>query len=537
MAGTRIQKIGIFNWKCFKNESEFDLSHITLLAGKNSSGKSSLIKALLTFLQTQRFQTLKEPSCDLVLNGPLVENGPAESILNDVNKPLKFSFYFSMSDRTDVERESGGNDITGDFVFSANLLYKNAPKGLGLTGFRFNYDDGADNFGNYCGSCEYVRNGAVYVESARLEGKKHLTDFAKGAVFPENARIITTSSIFELIENWVAQLQGLFNRGKDKPIGRSKDIISIVTHAAYSYIQSSNQISEDKDAVPDWVLRKFNDNYEEICELMFKRLQDSTLKEIPAEKYYGFDYYVWHIDEKIKPTIAEPFRDFSARINSIVYIGPLRSKPQQVYQFSEVYGNAYDSANIYVVEEIYRLIQEKRKSELVKILYALGLAKGIDVIRHGFGYELLIEPMGIDRKVHINDMGFGFSQILPILVFSITKSDSVIIIEQPELHLHPDLQFRLGQYLGKISRKNGNQYIIETHSDHIVNAIRLAITKRELKKEDVRMYFANDPGDFRSVEVDESGSFADWPAGFFDQASKISEQIFIASLKKRHGKQ
>ncbi len=120
--------------------------------------------------------------------------------------------------------------------------------------------------------------------------------------------------------------------------------------------------------------------------------------------------------------------------------------------------------------------------------------------------------------------GFGLTQILPIMVaaLSANKSD-IILIENPEVHLHPAGQALMGQFLADVARA-GIQVVVETHSDHVLNGVRRAVKARQLKSEQVAIHFFRPPSDeatqILSPTVDDSGNIDDWPEGFFDQFDK-----------------
>ena len=120
--------------------------------------------------------------------------------------------------------------------------------------------------------------------------------------------------------------------------------------------------------------------------------------------------------------------------------------------------------------------------------------------------------------------GFGLTQILPIVVaaLSATQSD-IILIENPEVHLHPAGQVLMGQFLADVAHA-GIQAVVETHSDHVLNGVRRAVKTRRLNAEQVAIHFFRSPSDeitqVLSPTLDDSGNIDDWPEGFFDQFDK-----------------
>ncbi|HFI0901698.1 DUF3696 domain-containing protein [Streptococcus suis] len=127
------------------------------------------------------------------------------------------------------------------------------------------------------------------------------------------------------------------------------------------------------------------------------------------------------------------------------------------------------------------------------------------------------------------NVGFGISYMLPIIVQGLYLSilnngdghDRVLIVENPEAHLHPYGQSKIGQFLAELSHKGGVQVIVETHSDHVVNGIRLYNLRNNNTESQFAMYYFDKQGGEQKIfpiGLDSSGEILDWPKGFFDQA-------------------
>ena len=126
------------------------------------------------------------------------------------------------------------------------------------------------------------------------------------------------------------------------------------------------------------------------------------------------------------------------------------------------------------------------------------------------------------RPVHI---GFGLTQVLPIVVAAMSASkDDLLLIENPEVHLHPAGQAEMGRFLAEAAAA-GVQVVIETHSDHVLNGIRRAVKSNTLRPDDVALHFfrprrngeADGSAQVESPHLDADGNIDSWPDGFFDQ--------------------
>jgi predicted ATPase len=113
-------------------------------------------------------------------------------------------------------------------------------------------------------------------------------------------------------------------------------------------------------------------------------------------------------------------------------------------------------------------------------------------------------------------VGYGVSQALPILVDTLQLSSALFLLQQPEVHLHPRAQAALGSFFAKRISK-GKQFIIETHSDYLVDRIRMEIRRKQLKPEDVSLlYFERKKSSatIHNINLDSNGAIVDPPPGY-----------------------
>lgn len=132
-----------------------------------------------------------------------------------------------------------------------------------------------------------------------------------------------------------------------------------------------------------------------------------------------------------------------------------------------------------------------------------------------------------NRIMNAYNVGFGYSYILPIVVSAlIAKEGNIIIVENPEAHLHPEAQVRLTYLLAKLVSR-GVQVFIETHSEHVVNGLRLAALKPEyrLSNDDIKIYFFDEDYSIKSLDIEKNGRINNWPKRFFDQYQRELAEI------------
>jgi len=144
---------------------------------------------------------------------------------------------------------------------------------------------------------------------------------------------------------------------------------------------------------------------------------------------------------------------------------------------------------------------------------------------------ILTLEMNADGSAHYHrpmNVGFGYSYALPILIAGlVARRGEILIVENPEAHLHPLAQSRMGEFLATVSRA-GVQVFVESHSDHILNAFRLAVKERWIEGEALNvLYFRrHDVDPIVRVIVEADGRIPHWPDGFFDQRTQEFFRLF-----------
>ena len=124
------------------------------------------------------------------------------------------------------------------------------------------------------------------------------------------------------------------------------------------------------------------------------------------------------------------------------------------------------------------------------------------------------------------NVGFGLTQVLPIVIAALSATEGdILLIENPEVHLHPAGQALMGQFLGEVANA-GAQVIVETHSDHVLNGVRRAVKGGKLTPTQVALHFfrprSPQAAQVVSPQLDASGNIDVWPEGFFDQFDRDS---------------
>lgn len=238
---------------------------------------------------------------------------------------------------------------------------------------------------------------------------------------------------------------------------------------------------------------------------------------------------------------------------SVHYLGPLRAGPSALQQE----GQAGRVATLGISGEYAIAVLSQRQNEIVKCpvalsvteemtlleavnhwINALGVASSLDIHQRGrMGLELEVKDLQDTGNRDLSAIGVGVSQLLPVIVLClVAEPGELILIEQPELHLHPAPQQVLADFFIGVMQ-SGRQVVIETHSEYLIDRLRLRVAEdfSGSLTEQVDVYYASrrhGETEFEELNIDEYGNFHTWPEGFFDQAGNDSENILQAALRK-----
>ncbi len=253
--------------------------------------------------------------------------------------------------------------------------------------------------------------------------------------------------------------------------------------------------------------------------------------------------------------------------SGIRYLGPLREEPRAAYPDSPEGDDTYVGAKGEFTASV--LQRHGRRRVLAPVPKAtssgvvdfetppkglllvnalnrwaeyLDIGDGFSVSDQGrFGIQMQVRQQDVDGDLDLTNVGTGVSQLLPVLVMCLQAPvGSLLLIEQPELHLNPRVQQRLADFLLQIAQ-SGRHLIVETHSEYLISRLRrhMAEDESDTVTEQVGIYFANridGATTYSLVKTNEFGGVDDWPENFFDQATDEEHAILSAAVRKRRNR-
>ena len=474
-----LKSISLENYKCFQH-AKLDISPLTILCGINSSGKSSIINSLLMLKQSYENNIMGN---NMSLNGEYIKCGAFEDISTDRNnEPVKFCVEYELRKPEKYKKAKGNTQSKTD-----------------------------------------------------IAGYKTLSK-----IFPQASSIkkftVKSTIVLKKIPN--------VNNIKDNIVDQYDIVLTpYIEQGTYDTVNISLRHIQDKIYVItiENIPNSFGNPIEpkiilEKCVCYFENL---TLINAYATSVFPKNTQI----DGVLANIYLIFRINAMQFKNIKYLTPLRVYPQRNY----ILDNETDSVGLsgeytphimctYAGRKLFGFVppedriivgKEERQSfeDLVNVwMEYLGLGK----------YSLNQTSEMIKLNVadyNITNVGFGVSQVLPILVAGlIERKDELLMLEQPEIHLHPAAQMAIADFLLSMAA-NQRGLIIETHSDHIINRVvkRVLQDKSGQLNEMIKIYYVNSEereNPITEIIIDPQKGITNAPTQFFTQFG--SESMMIA---------
>jgi len=544
-----IEEIRIENFKGFSEEQIIPLAPLTLLFGTNSSGKTTILQSLLLLKQT--FEEAESPETVLLPKGKILDMGSYKEMIygHDVSRRLRLSFRLSRSyaaPRLPLRpfiRRSADEDSAHLSPWVRFSFASEKQKRFILDTFEI-------------GTSDSDRPLAVFepasISQGRISFRPHMFFFARRGV--PFAKKFFALKDFDIEHPWIEQRWKKFNHTLPRAVQDIEQQLRHITNSierlsARGQHPNSERANLKKTPLKARLAEMQGDKKK--IEAMLQKFRNYTFEDFVndirthnKEILLGFANFLptgavmpersqsWFFDIReftAIPQLTEMaaifgnlFRDLLERI---FYLGPLREYPERHYIFSgNVVSDVGKSGKLMPDLLFSNRTVVKRLNEWLhkfQIGYTLAAKTVTDPdVKDVFTLRLTDTTMNVN--VSPLDVGFGISQVLPILVQGVVAKERIILVEQPEIHLHPALQAELGSFLADcISSKPQNQFIVETHSEHLILRLQRLVREKKLAPDDISVVFvsrAPSGATVTSLRLDEHGDFIDeWPEGFFPE--------------------
>ena len=276
------------------------------------------------------------------------------------------------------------------------------------------------------------------------------------------------------------------------------------------------------------------------------------------ESCYGIPHKAINYFKELFP--LEFSHQFESLMKRIRYLGPLRQPPGRVYTWS---GSRPDSVGLkgeYAVQAMLAALKEKPTvtgrgkkkpriglhEEAKRWMDRLGVADNIELLPldrdGGRLFETKLRIRGAAYDASLADVGVGVSQVLPVIVqLYFAPPGSILLFEQPEIHLHPSVQAALADLFIEAADTLGHQVIIESHSEHFLVRMQRRIAEGKIRiadREHIKLFLCsiqNKTSVAKELEMDEYGKIKDWPEDFFGDTLCDREAVMRAMIERKKG--
>lgn len=243
---------------------------------------------------------------------------------------------------------------------------------------------------------------------------------------------------------------------------------------------------------------------------------------------------------------------YEAQLDKIFYLGPLREYPQRDYLWSRSRPSDVGPRGEKVIDAILAATEsdEKRNLKPKARLWTFQAMIAYWLRRMGLIHEFEVQEIAANSNrwqarvktrpgsswVLLTDVGFGISQVLPVItLLQYVPEGSTVILEQPEIHLHPLAQAGLADVIIQAALHRNVQVILESHSEHLLLRLQRRIAEETLQAKDINLYFCDAPdgtSKITQLEVDLLGKIKNWPDKFMGDAFNEAATAEIARLKR-----
>jgi len=572
-----IQKILFKNYKAFER-GEIKLKPITILLGANSVGKSSIINLLLMLQQSANSTNYKSA---LRLHGENVSMGESENIFR--NKNIENNIILEFEFKSESLKELLRKELFNDFItqvfqpieFLTRFPDNEIKESINIEFKQFinkrrEIDDkiyhSKDQFINLINAIEILNKD---IEKNRKQSdfiRYYLKRRESVSTNEKNALESTYEYLFDLKKikddsfklsfelcNVKSNKEDVIKMCKVCLLNNSTEILNFnfslnQNNSGYKDIIITSDFGKNKELLDkiakDEFIRYVNFNSTIFSWVpTFNKNRDFFFRNSTDEEYSIITQIIIQIIEQaIIPIRSQFTREL------VNHVSPLRAHPKRYYFL--------DKANINTVldtldgNSLTEILKENAivKNKVNSWLKTFGLHVDVSTLQDVI-HKLKIQQHSLD--LDITDVGFGISQILPVIVQGFLSFDnSLTMIEQPEIHLHPKMQADLADLfidvvVGTSNQKisfNKKQYpiarkylLIETHSEYLLRRLRRRISEGKINPQDVAIYFVLPPKEkngsalIEEKEVSEDGAF-EWPQDFYADELKKDTTEFIKQL-------
>lgn len=523
-----LRGIGVKNFRSFSDEILIDIKPITVFVGKNSSGKSSLLRTFPLFRQSSEENT----TGPILWYGRYVDFGDFSDVVSKSapDNPIEFSFNVTLEERHINRARSRYYRMFMQKKMSAEVklrIVSGKDKKTRTKEVKVILND--INYSIFIDENENARLVINYKDQViERDGlvAKNLGNFIPSLSSRKKEEILNSS----------AQISPAYMlHGSNESESFENPIIDSVSKVLAEYFHNKTNIIKIKDGLKRigatdevYLMPMLKFIFRE--QKVFLKNADTSANEIINKLYpHVISWQINTLSTMLNSILIETYR-------SVKYIAPLRATSERFYRFQDLQVNEIDhtGSNLAMLLNSLTNNEKHRFESWTKENFAFSVkAKQV-----GAHFAVTISTSNNESDFNISDMGFGYSQVLPIITAIWIETENrenrgnrpiTFIIEQPELHLHPAYQHNLAKIFAKVAAKAKENdipisIIFETHSQNMIEALGECVESHDINIscDDISiLVFDKDDNNKTSVRkssFDENGFLTNWPIGFFSGA-------------------
>lgn len=524
-------RFGVKNLRRLKAVDPVSIKPITVLVGRNSSGKSTFLRSFPLLRQSIATRS----SSPILWYGDLVDFGSFQEVVSDkeLNETIVFSFKID-----EVRVASQGYDYEFGFYAGSSIRsvanisldafvsgYQNKTR---LSGFRLSYENGHVTYEvdlNEVGGLSRLSLNGKRVEA--LFDQANVT-FSTGSLFPDvhirpidQLRSPPHRGLFNPYRNPLHQpLIGVLRPHLDKRMREE-----VVERLAFELLSIGEYSDLELERLQSrTTVRSFAKLIEDVRGRNKKGIRDDVRTIITVNRF--------------AEAVSSTFAQLRGMMSGILYIGPARARSERYYRYQELAVSEIDPDGKNFPMFLNSLSERLRRNFSDWVQERFGYGVSVSQLEGHISINLTLGG----SKTNIVDTGFGVSQVLPVLgqiwwasvgstlrpMIGQNSETRILAIEQPELHLHPAHQALLADAIvserGRFksgTSQNDLSFLVESHSEAFVNRLGELIATNKIDANDVHILVFE--GDFederrtnvRVAEFSSDGSLVNWPFGFF----------------------
>ncbi len=526
-----LHSLELENFKAFGARTHIPFAPITLIFGENSAGKSTILQALNLLKQTRESREAGVSLLPRAENGT-VDLGSFQELLfdHDLENTLSIRVETTMDRRELFRLPYRENRVAIEFSFERRSLKEEVR---------------LDRIEIYHGAP--LQCIAKFQQLDRTEIPK---EFRRRIALSRDLRQLPLSKLTAVKCVELTDEPGYWKPEFEWCTENSDEILNLLKGRLNSLKHSDEEFQEDSDELQE-ELNSLNDSIEFLSPGFDLTTYISKRRTEEMDTVLGMQGFlpVGIVSGKRNSWVAVPHpsiryrskifdiaqltvaagRALERTLEVLFPMGPFRRPPERWYIFRGTSPQDVGYQGDLLPDLLFRdreLVRETNKwLKRLEIGYELVVKSVGERSRDLFEVRLIDVHRKKSVDIALPDVGFGISQLLPFVVQSLVSERQIISIEQPEVHVHPRLQADLGDLLVEaIKTPRQNQFIVETHSEHLILRLQSLVRKKKIKSTDVSVIYVSrgsEGAESQRLRLDEDGYFIDdWPGGFFPERLK-----------------